>query len=128
MISIDDLEKLGETQVRILLAKAGLGDPGSRSNASVQEWLHIKELERQEAFNAKQEAREAANSSKADDNLKIQRQIRNMTIVVLIITVLSLFAVLFPAIEKLFKSILPASDIKPHQEYKQPTGTDEGKK
>jgi hypothetical protein len=120
MVSIDELEKLGEAEVRIILAKGGLGDPGSRTNASVQEWLHIKELKRQEAFNDKQEAREAENLSKADDNLTIQRQIRNMTIVVLIITAITLIVSMFPPLYKVFKSPLPASNIQPHQEHNQP--------
>jgi hypothetical protein len=51
-----------------------------------------------------------------------------MTIAVLIITALSLIAVLFPVLDKVFKPTLPVADIQPHQQNNHPTGHNEGNK
>ena len=119
MALLDQLEELGELEVRKRLANGGFGLAGVIPY--VQEWLRLKELEREEARDAHQKIVER-------ENLKIQTQIRNMTIAVLIITGLSLFAVLFPAIDKFFKPALPVSDIQPHQKDNYPTSQNEGKK
>ena len=42
----DDLESLGEYEVRKRLVNGGFGSPGSQNYASVQEWLRGKEIER----------------------------------------------------------------------------------
>jgi hypothetical protein len=119
MALLEELEELGELEVRKRLANGGFGFAGIIPY--IQEWLQLKELEREEARDAHQKIVER-------DNLRIQRQIRNMTIVVLLITAFTLLVAALPSIEKFFKPILPVSDIQPHQKDDHPTGQNEGKK
>lgn len=48
---IDELEKLGEQEVRKRLASNVYGDPRNLNYISVQAWLRSKEVEREEALN-----------------------------------------------------------------------------
>ncbi len=120
MALLDELEKWGEVEVRKRLANGDFGYPGTLTVDHVQEWLRLKELERENSLNTQRRIAEK-------ENLRIQRQIRNMTIAVLIITAFTLLAAAIPNIEKFFKPFLPASDIQPHQDHNQPTGHNEGK-
>ena len=43
MSFVDDLERLGEDEVRKRLINGGLGDPGSQNYSAAQEWLRGKE-------------------------------------------------------------------------------------
>jgi hypothetical protein len=49
--SLDELEKLGEQEVRKRLASNVYGDPRNSNHISVQTWLRSKECEREEALN-----------------------------------------------------------------------------
>jgi len=51
----------------------------------------------------------------------IQRQIRNMTIAILIIAAITLFFTMLPLFQKGLKVFLFSPNIEPHKEYNQPT-------
>ena len=53
-----DLEMLGEDEVRQRLRNGGLGSPDSENYKLAQEWLRGKDREREDALNARREARE----------------------------------------------------------------------
>jgi hypothetical protein len=120
MALFEELEEAGEVEVRRRLANGGFGYPGTLTYNRIQEWLRLKELERENSRDVHQEIVER-------ENLRIQTQIRNMTIVVLVVTVLTLLLAIFPVLDKFFKPALPVSDIQPHEKDNQPTGHDEGK-
>jgi hypothetical protein len=46
MSHTDELEKLGESEVRKRLVNGGFDSPGSQNYSSVKEWLHGKKIER----------------------------------------------------------------------------------
>ena len=60
-------------------------------------------------------------------NSSVQRQVRNMTIAVLIIAAITLFFTVLPFFQKSLKVSLSSPDVKPHKEYNQPTDPNEGK-
>jgi hypothetical protein len=51
MSFVDELEKLGETEVRNRLVNSGFGSPGSPTESAVQAWLRGKETQRASRIN-----------------------------------------------------------------------------
>lgn len=60
-------------------------------------------------------------------NSSIQKQIRNITIAVLIIAAITLFFTVLPLFQKSLKLLLFSPNVKPHKEYNQPTTPNEKK-
>jgi len=91
---IKRLEELGESEVR----KRTFGDPGSPNDGVVQAWLRRKEIEREEARNVRQEAREEENLSISRKAIRIAKWAIIISIVA--ITVSTITAIIIAYLSK----------------------------
>jgi hypothetical protein len=86
---IDDLEKLGEAEVRKRLQNGGFGLLGSQNYAAVQEWLRGKECKREDDFNARQEAREEESLSISRKALRVSKWARIIAIAAIVVSTIT---------------------------------------
>jgi hypothetical protein len=94
----DDLEKLGEAEVRRRLQNEGFGQPGSQNYSSVQEWLSAKKREREDALNARREAREEESLSISRKALRISKWAMIIAIAAIVFSTIT--AIFIAVIEK----------------------------
>jgi len=113
----DELEKLGESEVRRRLANGGFGEPGSRNYSSVKEWLHLKEK-------AQETNATAEDSIHKKQTIEISRSSRNAAwasaIASLVAVVISIIALAFSytAFHRSVKDILIFTAERYHGDYK----------
>jgi len=79
----NDLENLGEPEVRRRLALGGFGNPGCQNYVFTEEWLRSKELEREAVLNARREARE-------EESLSISRKALRISYAAIIIAIMAI--------------------------------------
>jgi len=92
MNTTDELEKLGEREVRKRLSNEGFGNPGSPRYTSVVDWLKGKEFEQAASLDARREDRE-------EESLSISRKALRISYAAIIIAIM---AIILPIIFALF--------------------------